>query len=111
MFIKIHYRHMNSTPSLEAKTREKSERLQKLWHGQINLEWTFTVEKHSHIAHCHLTGDHVDFFAEATTDSEYKSIDEVMEALEAQLRKNKGHMKNHHVQRRAAAKITSEIAE
>ena len=98
---------MNSTPSLEAKTREKSERLQKLWNGKINLEWTFTVEKHAHSAHCHLTGDHVEFFAEATADNAYKTIDDVVDALEAQLRKNKGLLKDHHNQRRQHAKVAS----
>lgn len=105
MYIKIHYRHMHSTPGLEAKTREKCERLQKLWNGKIYLEWYFTVEKHTHIAHCHLTGDHVEFYAEASADSAYKTVDDVVAALEAQLRKNKGLLKSHHVQRRAYARV------
>jgi putative sigma-54 modulation protein len=109
MHIKINYRHMTSTPGLEETTRTKSEKLQKYWNGKINLEWTFSVEKQAQIAHCHLTGDHLEFFAESRTDNAYKAIDEVIDHLEAQLRKNKELLRDHHIQRREAAKITSNV--
>lgn len=96
MNIKVTYKHLESTPSLDEITQTKSEKLRKYFNGDLNLHWSFTVEKKSHIAHCHLTGNHMDFFAEATTDSIYSSIDEVISHLERQVRKNKEQLRNHH---------------
>jgi putative sigma-54 modulation protein len=96
MNIKVTYKHLESTPSLDEITRTKSEKLKKYFDGKINLNWSFTVENKSHVAHCHLTGSHMDFFAEATTESIYSAIDEVVSALEKQVRKNKEQLKNHH---------------
>ena len=96
MKIKVTYKHLESTPALDEMTQKKSEKLKKFFDGQLNLHWSYTVEKMNHIAHCHLTGNHMEFFAEATTDSIYASIDEVILALEKQLRKNKEQLKNHH---------------
>jgi len=96
MNIKVTYKHLDSTPSLDEITHTKSEKLKKYFDGKINLSWNFTVENKSHVAHCHLTGSHMDFFAEASTSSIYSAIDEVVSALEKQVRKNKEQLKNHH---------------
>ena len=96
MNIKVTYKHLESTPALDETTRNKSEKLKKYFDGKLNLDWSFTVEKKSHIAHCHLTGNHMDFFAESTTDSIYSAIDEVISSLDRQLRKNKEQLKNYH---------------
>ncbi len=103
MNIKVTYKHLESTPSLDEITLRKSEKLKKYFDGNLNLNWNFTVEKKSHIAHCHLTGNHMDFFAEASTDSIYSSIDEVVLALEKQVRKNKEQLKSHHYKKVRAA--------
>ena len=105
MNIKITYKHLESTPALDEMTERKSEKLKKYFDGKLNLHWNFCVEKQNHIAHCHLTGSHMDYFAEATTSSIYSSIDAVVMALEKQIRKNKEQLKNHHYK-----KITSEVA-
>ncbi len=94
MNLKISYKHLQSTAGIDDITRRKSEKLKKYFEGKLNLDWNFTVEKHLHIAHCHLTGDHIEFFAEATTDNLYSAIDEVIRHLERQVRKNKEQVKN-----------------
>jgi putative sigma-54 modulation protein len=97
MNVKISYKHLESTPAIDEMTRTKSEKLKKYFKGTMNLDWNFSVEKQSQIAHCHVTGDHVEFFAEATTSSIYTSIDQVVHHLEAQARKNKELVQNHKV--------------
>jgi len=97
MNIKISYKHLESTPAIDDVTRKKSEKLRKYFSGNLNLDWSFTVEKQSQVAHCHVTGDHMEFFAEATTGSIYSSIDEVVHHLERQVRKNKEVVRNHKV--------------
>jgi putative sigma-54 modulation protein len=99
MNIKISYKHLESTPAIDEVTRTKSEKLSKYFQGKMNLDWNFTVEKQSQVAHCHVTGDHMEFFAEATTASIYTSIDEVVHHLERQIRKNKELVRNHKVEK------------
>ena len=89
MNLKISYKHLESTAGIDEITRRKSEKLKKYFQGKLNLDWNFTVEKQSHIAHCHLTGDHIEFFAEASTPTLYSAIDEVIQHLEKQVKKNK----------------------
>lgn len=95
MRIKMSFKHLESTPSIEEITNRKSERLKKYFQGRIDLVWNFTVEKGEHIAHCHLLGSGMDYFAEAKTDSIYSGIDEVVHKLETQIRRKKEKLKNH----------------
>ncbi len=96
MNIKITYKHLDSTPSINEMTELKSQKLRKYFNGKMNLDWVFSVEKQDQIAHCHLTGDHIEFFAEASTSTLYSSIDQVVNHLERQVRKNKEVIKNKH---------------
>ena len=97
MDIKISYRHLASTEGIEAITLKKSEKLRKYFQGRFNLDWNFSVEKKNQIAHCHLTGPHFEFFAEASTDSIYTSIDDVILVLARKLHDRKEMVKNHHI--------------
>ena len=96
MQIKISYKHIESSTAIDEVTQKKSEKLKKYFQGKLNLSWIFSVEKQNQIAHCHLTGDHIDFYAEATTASLYTSIDQVVNQLDRQVRKNKELVTNHH---------------
>ena len=96
MQIKISYKHIESSTAIDEVTQKKSEKLKKYFRGKLNLNWIFSVEKQNQIAHCHLTGDHIDFYAEATTASLYTSIDQVVSQLDRQVRKNKELVTNHH---------------
>ncbi len=107
MNIKISYKHLESTPAIDSVTRKKSEKLGKYFKGKLNLDWNFTVEKQTQVAHCHLTGDHIEFFAEATTDSIYSAIDQVVAHLEAQVRKTKELVTNHHNKEKAENKVVA----
>ncbi|MBC7396587.1 MAG: ribosome-associated translation inhibitor RaiA [Bdellovibrionales bacterium] len=96
MQIKISYKQLESSAAIDEVTRNKSEKLKKYFRGKLNLNWIFTVEKQQHIAHCHLTGDNIDFYAEANTDSIYTSIDQVVHHLDRQVGKSKQLVTNHH---------------
>ena len=89
MNIRITYKHLESTPGIDDVTHRKSEKLKKYFKGKMNLDWNFTVEKQNQIAHCHLTGDHIEFFSESKTTNLYHSIDEVISSLERQVKKHK----------------------
>jgi putative sigma-54 modulation protein len=96
MDIKISYKHLESTDGIDAVTHKKSEKLKKYFEGKLNLDWNFSVEKQNQIARCHLTGNHMEFFAEGTSSSIYSSIDEVIGKLERQVLKRKEEVKKGH---------------
>jgi putative sigma-54 modulation protein len=91
----ISFKHLESTPGLNDVTHEKSEKLKKYFDGKVTLHWNFTVEKDRHVAHCQLTGSRMNYFAEATTESIYSAIDEVIHKLERQVQRKKEIWKNH----------------
>lgn len=95
MKITISYKHLDSTEGIDEVTKRKSEKLKKYFDGRIELKWNFTVEKERHVAHCHLMGNHMDYFAEAVTDSIYSGIDEVVAKLERQISRKKEKIRNH----------------
>jgi putative sigma-54 modulation protein len=107
MNIKITYKHLDSTPGIDEVTHRKSEKLSKYFNGKMNLDWNYTVEKKDQIAHCHLTGDHIEFFAEAKSDNLYQSIDQVISSLERQVRKHKELVRESHPQKASRINIVT----
>lgn len=90
MDIRFAYKHLETSDALNDFARKKSEKISKFFNGkQHHLDWFFLVEKQLHVAHCHLTGDHIDMFAEAKTESMYNSVEEAVEHIEKQLRRQK----------------------
>ena len=95
MVLNISFKHMDASDALKAYTQEKSERLAKYFRGKINVTWNFTLEKQNRVAHCHLVGNNMDYFGEATTEDFYASVDLTIEKIKKQLRKHKEIVKDH----------------
>jgi putative sigma-54 modulation protein len=47
------------------------------------------------VAHCHLVGNSMDYFAEAATEDFYAAIDMTVDKIEKQLKKHKEIVKDH----------------
>jgi putative sigma-54 modulation protein len=95
MTLNVSFKHMDSSNALRTYASEKSERLAKYFRGKITVSWNFTIEKQYRVAHCHLVGNNMDYFAEAATEDFYASIDETIEKIERQLKKHKEIVKDH----------------
>ena len=74
---------MKTSVAIRAYAKEKSEKLKKYFAGRINVDWNFGMERELRHAHCHITGNHIDFFAEAQTDDLYASIEMVIDKIES----------------------------
>lgn len=96
MTLNMSFRHMGASDALKVFTEEKSQKLAKYFRGKISVTWTFSVEKQGRIAHCHLVGNHMDYFGEATSEDFHVAIDQVIDKIEKQLRKHKEIVKDHH---------------
>ncbi len=86
---------MDSSDSLKDFIAEKSEALNKYFRGKMSATWNLSIEKQNRIAHCHLVGNHMDYFGEAVTEDFHASIDTAIEKIEKQIRKHKEIVKDH----------------
>ena len=95
MNLNMSFKHLVPDDSIKQYAREKSEKLKKYFRGRINVTWNFTRERNDSIAHCHLVGNHMDYFGEASTQDLFAAIDLVLDKIEKQLRKHKEIVKDH----------------
>lgn len=93
MDVKISYRHMESTPSLDEKINKKVSKLKKYFHGKMSVEWICSVEGDNHYSDVTVSGDHFSYHATAKEDSLYKTIDGAVHKLERQLEKKSAQVK------------------
>lgn len=89
MTFKCSFKKMRTSVAIRSYAKEKSEKLKKYFAGRINVDWNFGMEREMRNAHCHITGNHIDFFAEAHADDLYASIEMVVDKIERQIRKHK----------------------
>lgn len=88
MNISISYKHMESSPAIDAKIREKSEKILKYFEGDINLKWVCSVDAGEHSAEVEVSGFRgAPIFAKASSDNMYKNFDEVIQKVSRQARK------------------------
>lgn len=86
---------MEPSDNLRIFIQEKSETLNKYFQGKITATWNLSIEKQSRVAHCHVVGNHMDFFGEASTEDFKASIDMTLEKIEKQIRKHKEIVTDH----------------
>ena len=95
MEVKVSFKQVGSSDALRNYAREKSEKLATYFQGKISVTWNFSVEKQDHVTHCHLVGNNMDYFAEASSEDMYASVDLCIDKVEKQLRKHKEIVTDH----------------
>lgn len=95
MQLNISFKHITPSDALKVFTEEKCEKLKKYFNGRITVNWNFTVENLSKVAHCHLVGNNMDYFGEGSTDDFHASVDVALDKIEKQIRKHKEIVKDH----------------
>lgn len=94
MKLKISFKHLDHTPSLDERIKEKSQKLEKYFQGNTNVSWTCWVHGDHHWAEIKVHGPKFDFFAKASADNLYKSLDLCVDKMERQIEKQKDMMRN-----------------
>lgn len=89
MRITITFKHLEHTPALDERIKEKSEKLAKYFQGKLNVDWVCWVHGEEHWAELKVHGTKFDFFAKACDDNMYKALDLVVEKMERQVDKKK----------------------
>lgn len=94
MNIKISFKHLDHTPALDEKIRDKSQKFQKYFQGRFEVSWVCWVHHENHWAEIKLHGPKFTFFAKASSKNLYKSLDMVMDKMERQVEKIKTQKRN-----------------
>ncbi len=87
MKMKISFRHMEHTPSLDDKIKEKCEKLSRFLGNDATVSWTCIAEKHDQVSEVHIHHKGIDIHATAHADDLYKTFDMCIAKLEHQLEK------------------------
>ena len=95
MKLKISFKHLEHTPALDQRIKEKSEKFEKYFQGNTTVQWFCWVEDNKHWAEIKVHGPKFDFFAKACADNLYKSLDLVVDKMERQIEKQKARMQSH----------------
>ena len=95
MNIKISFKHLEHTPALDERIKEKSSHFEQYFDGKFDLHWICWVsEKGEHWSELKLIGPKFNFFASACDETVYKSLDQVVSKAEAQIKKHKHKLRN-----------------
>ena len=94
MKINISYHHLESTPSIDEKVREKAGHLNKYFDGNVEVNWVCSVEKDRHKSEVNVHAGKFHFHAEAEDDNLYKTLDEALHKIEKQVRKKNEQVKD-----------------
>jgi putative sigma-54 modulation protein len=94
MKVKISFKHLQHTPALDERIREKSKKLEKYLGGKCLVKWTCYVKNKKHYADIELIGPTFEYHSSGWSDNLYKSLDKAIDKLEIQLSKKKEKMKN-----------------
>ena len=94
MKLKISFKHLEHTPALDERIKEKSEKFEKYFQGNVTVQWVCWVEDNKHWAEIKVHGPKFDFFAKASSDNLYKCLDLVCEKIERQFEKQKDQKRN-----------------
>lgn len=89
MNLKFTFKHMNHSPEFDQHIKDKSEKLEKYFQGQLNVQWMFWKDGEEHWAEMKVHGPKFDFFAKACGDNMYKALDFCMDKMEKQIEKQK----------------------
>jgi putative sigma-54 modulation protein len=95
MQIKVTFRQMEHTESLDELIHHKSEKFGKYLKGNVNVHWTCYVKEGLHYAEIKLLGPTFEYHATGKSGTMYKSLDKVVEKIEKQLHKKKAKWKDH----------------
>lgn len=86
MSINITFRHMEHTPALDQLIREKSEKFSKWVGTNAEIHWICWVEGVSQCAEVKVHRGQQEYFAKASSDDLYKTIDLVIQKVQNQIR-------------------------
>ncbi|MBI4211187.1 MAG: ribosome-associated translation inhibitor RaiA [Deltaproteobacteria bacterium] len=90
------FRHLDATDGIKDHTRDKLDKLGKYLLKPISAHVVFTVERFTHVAEITLSANGHRYVGIGESNDMYPSIDEAVENILKQLKKDRDRVKNHH---------------
>jgi putative sigma-54 modulation protein len=90
MRIAFTFRNIDSSDSLKNYASEKLSKLQKFMRAPLDLDVTYSMERHLHQVEVVLRSDGHTYIATEQTEDMYASIDKATDCLDQQVRRSKG---------------------
>lgn len=99
---------MNASDAIRNHIDAKFEHIQKFLIKPIEVHVTLSVEKFRHTAEIVLSEQHFQAKAKEVTDDMYLSIDRALDKIEAQVKKHKEKVQEHHKRHISVQEATTE---
>lgn len=90
------FRSVSSNDEIKTFIEEKSRKLERYSTKPIHLKWTISAEQDEIVAHLHALGNHIDTFGESRNENLLTAVEDSVERVERQLKKQKEILKEHH---------------
>lgn len=87
--VHVTFRHVESTPALQETIERKSARILKLIEYPVEIFWRVQLEKTQHSAEITCRAEHRTLVAVAVTKNLYDSLEEAMQRILVQLRRER----------------------
>jgi putative sigma-54 modulation protein len=94
MDIKITFKNIDHTPSLDSRIEKKSLKLEKFLDGRSSIQWICFSNDIAHFAEITLEGPTFRINAKASDKNLYHALDKVINKVQIQLKKQKERWKN-----------------
>ena len=108
MQVSITFRHMEASDAIRNHIDAKLEHVEKYLIKPIEIHVTLAVEKFRHMAEIILVEQNFQAKAKEITDDMYTSIDQAIDKIEAQVRKHKEKMQEHHKHHKSVQQVTTD---
>ena len=95
MNLQVSFKHMESSDALREYVEEKASKFKKYFDGKVHVTWTVGKEHGEFTSHCHLLGNHIDFFGEGSATDAFASVDLAIDKIDRKLKKHKEVVTNH----------------
>lgn len=86
MNITISFRNMEHTEALDSIIQTKSQKFSKWLSSTADIKWVCWIEGNDQVCEVKIRDHNKDYFAKAESDDLYKSIDQVINKIQNQLK-------------------------
>lgn len=111
MQVSITFRHMDASDALRKHIDTKLKHLKKFLIKPVELTATLSVEKYRHQAEIILVEQNFQAKAVEVTEDMYQSIDKAFTKVEAQVKKYKNKVQEHHKHHLSVGEVTAQAEE
>lgn len=94
MKVRISYRHLDPSPSVENKIHDKLRHLEKYFKGKMNVNWVCSIDGEGHRSEVSVNVGKLNFHAHSIAPVLYSTLDDAIAKVERQIRRKNNQLKD-----------------